>query len=263
LAPHPDSINLNDYLFRLEEFISTRYGNLLLPSHDLNHHRRVWRNARTILEELQRKGFCFTTGFQEQLLIACMTHDTGMAIDAGERHGRESRDICRRFLTENDIPQYLHEEILFVVENHDDKSYTETSPPDSLLTILSVADDMDAFGYTGIYRYIEIYLARNNPESCLADMIVTNATRRIKHLAKVYEFLPELCEIQIKRFNILSDFLETTGREKQQTLTHIFDVIKKSLSDRHTMQETASHGSAHHHRQTAVFFRNLLTEMQE
>jgi hypothetical protein len=29
-----------------------------------------------------------------------------------------------------------------------------------MLTILSVADDLDAFGYIGIYRYIEIYLER-------------------------------------------------------------------------------------------------------
>ena len=32
-------------------------------------------------------------------------------------------------------------------------------------TILSVADDLDAFGFTGIYRYLEIYLTRGiNPE---------------------------------------------------------------------------------------------------
>ena len=34
-----------------------------------------------------------------------------------------------------------------------------------LLTILSVSDDLDAFGYIGIYRYTEIYLTRGiDPE---------------------------------------------------------------------------------------------------
>ena len=35
----------------------------------------------------------------------------------------------------------------------------------NLLTILSVADDLDAFGFIGIYRYSEIYLTRGiDPE---------------------------------------------------------------------------------------------------
>ena len=215
------------------------------------------------MEELQRAGYSFTPDFQIQAMIACMTHDTGMAIDTGENHGRESRNICLEFLNEKNIPHHLHTDILFAVENHDDKSYTETFPPDSLFTILSVADDMDAFGYTGIYRYIEIYLARNKPENELATLIVSNATGRLKHLMHVYEFLPELCHQQQKRFRILSDFFDTAEEKYPETLSNIFNVIRASLSAKKTALETALSGSDHPDHETVIFFKNLLTEMQE
>ncbi|MFO7573646.1 MAG: HD domain-containing protein [Bacteroidales bacterium] len=262
MASHPDSTNLKHYQNRLEEFLSTRFGDELLPSHDINHHIRVWKNAQIILEELQGAGYSFTPGFQIQVLIACMTHDIGMAIDTGENHGSESREICLRFLNENNIPHHLHTDILFAVENHDDKSYTETFPPDSLFTVLSVADDMDAFGYTGIYRYIEIYLARNKPENELADLIVSNATVRLKHLMHVYKFLPDFCRSQQERFRILSDFFDTSEKKFPDTLSNIYNVIIKSLSAKKTTIETALIGSENHHHETALFFKNLLDEMQ-
>lgn len=262
MASSPDKTELQDYQNRLEEFLSNQLGDKLLPSHDLNHHIRVWENAQIIMEELQHAGYSLSPGFRLQALIACMTHDTGMAIDTGENHGRESKEICLQFLTENNIPHHLHTDILFAVENHDDKSYTDTSPPDSLFTVLSVADDMDAFGYTGIYRYIEIYLARNKPENELANLIVSNATTRLKHLLHVYEFLPEFCEAQKERFKILSGFFDTATKKNPDTLAQVYKVIKKSLPEKQTALETATKGSAHHHEQTALFFRNLSNEMQ-
>ena len=224
---------------------------------------RVWRNAQALLRELQDSGYSFTNDFHLQVFIACMTHDTGMAIDTGENHGHVSRAICLSFLNETGIAQHLHEEILFAVENHDDKSYTETSPPDSLFTILAVADDMDAFGYTGIYRYIEIYLARNKPEAELADQIVTNAAGRFKHLVNVYGFLSDFCRIQKERFAILSDFFDTMQKENPDALTHIYNLIKESVAAGKTTRETATAGSAHQNHATALFFKILLAEVQE
>jgi hypothetical protein len=262
LASSPDKTELQDYQYRLEEFLTNKLGNKLLPSHDLSHHRRVWKNAQTIMQELQRAGYSFTPDFQLQSLIACMTHDTGMAVDTGENHGRESKEICLQFLNENNIPHHLHTDILFAVENHDDKSYTETSPPDSLFTVLSVADDMDAFGYTGIYRYIEIYLARNKPENELAGLIVSNATTRLRHLMHVYDFLPEFCKSQKKRFKILADCFDMGTKKNPGTLSNIYTVIRMSLTTGQTITETATGGSRHHQQQTALFFKNLLNEIQ-
>ncbi len=39
-----------------------------------------------------------------------------------------------------------------------EKDYTSKRGSNDLLTVLSVADDLDAFGFAGIYRYSEIYL---------------------------------------------------------------------------------------------------------
>ena len=47
-----------------------------------------------------------------------------------------------------------------------EKIYLRRQDRNDLLTVLSVADDLDAFGFTGIYRYSEIYLTRGiNPDS--------------------------------------------------------------------------------------------------
>ena len=49
---------------------------------------------------------------------------------------------------------------------HDDKegparTLAQAGEQTGILTVLSIADDLDAMGVIGIYRYIEIYLKRN------------------------------------------------------------------------------------------------------
>ena len=45
--------------------------------------------------------------------------------------------------------------------------------------MLSVADDLDAFGFTGIYRYSEIYLMRGINPNQLGHLIIENAAKQI------------------------------------------------------------------------------------
>ncbi|MBE0675786.1 MAG: HD domain-containing protein, partial [Bacteroidales bacterium] len=150
-----DKIQLNEYYTRLTDFFSRHFGNTSIPSHDLSHHNRVWMNASYLINQMEAgPDFVFDNRKKLQVLIACMLHDIGMAKDSGVNHGRESRKLCEIFLHDHIPDESLHPDILIAVENHDNKKYTNIHPPDSLLTILSVADDIDAFGFIGVYRYL-------------------------------------------------------------------------------------------------------------
>ena len=83
-----------------------------------------------------------------------------MSVDPGVKHGKHSRDLCQRFLMENNLPENDFTDVLEAIENHDNKDYSGNTIQNDLLTILSISDDLDAFGITGIYRYSEIYLTR-------------------------------------------------------------------------------------------------------
>ena len=61
-------------------------------------------------------------------------------------------------------------------------------PENDLLNILSVADDLDAFGYTGIYRYSEIYLTRGISPKEIGNLIRENASRRYHNFEKIFGF---------------------------------------------------------------------------
>lgn len=73
--------------------------------------------------------------------------------------------ICIQYFEENKLPKPdRFEEILFAIENHDDKDYKQNNTePNSVFSILCNADDLDAFGKVGIVRYTEIYLLRELP----------------------------------------------------------------------------------------------------
>jgi len=139
----------------------------------------------------------------EKAIIASFFHDTGLTQNPGADHGRESRQICNAFLSKSDLDDKEKEEILDAVEKHDDKNYPAASDPASLAAILSVADDMDAFGCTGISRYAEIYLLRGIPVNEMSVKVIANATSRFNHLAETFKIFPDLVEEQRKRAETL------------------------------------------------------------
>lgn len=192
------------YKQNLENFISGIFRESFLPSHGPGHHRRVWKYGC----ELAVNGL-----FQVRdelsalkLLIACYLHDAGMAYERGEMHGKRSMELCRIFLRKNHLHDEDFEDVLGAIENHDKKDYSEAGDPSSLKLILSIADDLDAFGFTGIYRYIEIYLERNVPLNQLGRKIGINAGTRYENFRKHCSHSPDLLNRHSIRYRVLEDF---------------------------------------------------------
>ena len=69
-----------------------------IPSHDQDHHLRVWRYATELIQEMARVGKVVVPGDAEDLMVACFFHDTGLVRENGPDHGKASRKICEEYL---------------------------------------------------------------------------------------------------------------------------------------------------------------------
>jgi len=202
------------YLQTLEIFFTEKWGNTHLFSHDLEHHRRVWRYAKELLEVINSHGETFDPEFPVKLLIACYLHDLGMSVDPKVRHGKHSREMCRLFLQKNNLDESEYANLLDAVENHDNKEYsTNYSVKNEILRILSAADDLDAFGYIGIYRYIEIYLARGIRPELIGLEIKRNALARFQNFELNFGAYPELISKHRNKYLILDNFFTRYNKE--------------------------------------------------
>lgn len=193
-------------LIPLEDFFRSYYRDNHLVSHGLDHHRRVWKYAKEILGQKSSKGAVFDKYFIEKLLIACYLHDIGMIRDAGRHHGQFSMEICKEFLEANRLTFDEFKDVLVAIRDHDNKEYISRHEDDSLLLYLSIADDLDAFGYTGIYRYSEIYIVRGTDPAELGYQILENAACRFDNFRSVFVSYPEFIERHQKQYNVLTDF---------------------------------------------------------
>ncbi len=200
----------NKYLSLLESFFHDKWKNSGLWSHDLSHHRRVWQYAQELLSLTDQ---AIDQDLTDKLLIACYLHDIGMTIDPGEKHGRYSRQLCEEFLSRINQDPADFADLLLVIESHDNKSYKESSVPGKLFLFLSVADDLDAFGYIGIYRYLDIYLARGVEPAKTAQIVLKNAGSRFNYFEQNFNTYQELLTRHRKRYNILRDFFENLESE--------------------------------------------------
>jgi hypothetical protein len=202
------SIESAELRFRqiLEDFFVSVYDERRLFSHGINHHRRVWGFAREILSSHPVTDSRSSVCNPEKLIIACYLHDIGMSADPGPSHGKKSRELCQKFLEKYDLDPDNYTELLEAIENHDNKDYTSDMSESGLLRILSFADDLDAFGYAGIYRYSEIYLKRGIPPSDLGYRIRDNARSRFDNFTKAFSDDYEYVSRHRKRYEILDDF---------------------------------------------------------
>jgi len=189
----------------LEDFFISVYDEKSLPSHGLDHHRRVWEYAKEILELLPSDNLRFSV-LPSRLIVACYLHDIGMSVDRGERHGRQSRVFCTMFLVKNNLSESTWEDVLEAIENHDKKEYEDKSENNDLLTILAVSDDLDAFGFIGIYRYIEIYLIRRTDPMKIGYLIRENAETRFENFEETFSVLRPLIAKHKQRFKIIDNF---------------------------------------------------------
>jgi len=202
------------YKSLLEDYFIQTWGSTILYSHDIDHHRRVWKFARELF---------LITGPDdlpaEKLLIASYLHDLGMATEAGEKHGTLGMELCRSFLEKNNMDLTYYSDVANAIENHDDKEYKNPSANNTpLLKILSAADDLDAFGYTGAYRYIEIYLARGIDPRKIGYEIIRNASVRFTNFESGFRMYPALIEKHKSRYHTLHDFMVQYNRETDKTI---------------------------------------------
>jgi hypothetical protein len=190
----------------VEDFFISIYDEKSLSSHGIDHHRRVWSYAKELLFQLPDQMTVSTSQLPSKLIIASYLHDIGMSVDHGISHGHHSRVLCIQFLTKNHLPENEYQDVLEAIENHDRKNYSGNSSVNDLLTILSVADDLDAFGLTGIYRYSEIYLTRGISPEMIGLLIKANAGKRFDNFVKNFGFADELVQKHTKRFDVLDNF---------------------------------------------------------
>jgi HD superfamily phosphodiesterase len=198
----------------LEHYFTVTWGKTVLYSHNIDHHRRVWYYTKELLAEIDISGEDISITLPEKLIIACYTHDLGMSIDPGTRHGILSRELCKSFLKRNKLNETDYSDVLNAIEYHDDKEYRAIADKsDILLSILSISDDLDAFGYIGIYRYFEIYLTRGIQPEIIGHEIRNNALKRYQNFESAFKNKNELIERHKKRYQVVDDFLEGYNRQ--------------------------------------------------
>jgi HD superfamily phosphodiesterase len=235
-----------------------------MPSHDFDHHRRVWRNACEFAGNMNPVD----EFFYEKLILACFFHDTGLLYDITSKHGAESRRICENFLTihTEKIP-FECQNLLEAIENHDNKEYGHSSPLpyNAIYHLLSKADDLDAFGALGAYRYTEIYLMREIETMEMPEMVLLNAERRFENLLKPENHLDPILKADIiEKFNILKR-LFTAGSFAESPLSLIEWIKKKVVEPRRNpwiFFKKASMNSTGN-RRVSFFLERLVEECRE
>jgi len=190
----------------LEEYFISVFDDRSLSSHGIDHHRRVWNYAKDILPIIENKTPFTIASLSTKLIITCYLHDIGMSVEKGIRHGKHSREICSRFINQCQLPLNNYEDVLEAIEYHDIKDYSASAGTNELLKILSVADDLDAFGFTGVFRYSEIYLLRGITPKEMGIIILKNADKRFENFKKQFQFSNKLFKKHQKRYNILKNF---------------------------------------------------------
>jgi hypothetical protein len=183
-----------------------------LPSHNEEHHLRVWKYARELLIELESRGTKIDPESVEKMMIATFFHDIGMSITRDLQHGSESRRLCEEWMDQQLLPRNERSlKMLEAIEHHDDKSYVISGgltlgDQINLLSVLNVCDDLDAFSYCGIYRYSEIYLLRNVSIDELGQQVISNASRRFGNFMANCMQLPGMIKTHAPRYDILENF---------------------------------------------------------
>ena len=199
------------------------FSGTFLPSHDHTHHCRVWNICKNLLRSIASFNPYMDQALVEGVLIAAYFHDLGMIRSTREDHGMLGREICETYFEESamELPSKL-DEILDAIEYHDIKGReisTGFQPAVSpgILDILTVADDLEAMGVIGIYRYTEIYLKRKIDLKELGVRILGNASARYKSIVESCMNCPALISEYRPQYELLISFFDSYN---QQLLVH-------------------------------------------
>jgi len=201
------------WLDRLYWHIKDSYKQARLPSHDQDHHLRVWNISKQILRVLVDR--CPMDAERiEGVLIAAMFHDLGMVKSHREDHGQLGAEMCRDWFRESgtETPPNL-DEILEAIEKHDQKeegAYPDLLPGQApaIWSVVSIADDLEAMGAIGVYRYLEIYLRRGIAPDELGSRVLHNAGQRYRKLELACQSFPEVLDPYREQYQYLTTFFE-------------------------------------------------------
>ena len=203
---HPEITGIEKQLKQhLEEFFLSVYPEDHLESHGIEHHRRVWSYACDLIA-MKADPELLTASFLKNLIIACYLHDIGMAEDHGFNHGLTGRRKCSEFLSSRNLDPQDFTSGMEAIEYHDNKDYNMQHSGNKVLHILSLADDLDAYGYTGIYRYTDIYLRRDIGFADLGKLVRKNAAGRYARFISETDLPVDYKSRQEIRYRILDDF---------------------------------------------------------
>ena len=217
---------------RLYKYCKNLFSDFSLPSHNHEHHKRVWSYAKELLQNLSNIK-SFDSDFVEALLFACYFHDTGLISNLDETHGEDSKVIFQDYVKANNINLELQDMVALAIEKHDDKLYkSDHTNPNSLLTILTTADDLDAYGYIGVIRYIEIYLMRGMSEKEIPKKVLENLENRFRNFLKHYSFLNNYADKQRNRYNTTKTFFEKLVSKSSETTQKTYDFILANCVNR-------------------------------
>lgn len=226
---------------KLISILNAIYANVHLPSHDVNHHIRVWLHCKSMLVELQQAGLTINDTLIENALIACFFHDTGLTVNIGEEHGLQGallfKENAHYFPT---ISKTSAEQIFNAIKEHDSKAIRTTpisSPLDmiKLNRLVSTADDLDALGTIGIYRYIEIYALRQTPLQELPKKVALNLRNRFANFTNTYSSLHRFADQQKERYQTTFDFFTkldsdiASNTEAADSTISVYNFIVESL----------------------------------
>ncbi len=197
-----------------------------IPSHGFDHHERVCFNSLNLALLMAGRGVSFESHFIISLIIASLFHDTGLTNVIGKMHGEEGARISLKFMEAEGVNEKIAGQVAEAIRYHDDKRYLEHHPPSSLASVVSVADDVDSFGYTGICRHIAISLKRGlDPESD-RDQILINASLRHSNLQRVYGYMGEFARQQRERYLITERFFSGNRNPDRIRRREVIEMIR-------------------------------------
>jgi hypothetical protein len=232
------------WLRTLYNYVKETFASDPLPSHNEEHHFRVWNYVKVLLTELSKQGMAMDKAFLEEMIIAVFFHDTGMSINRDPSHGKESRRLCEAWMDLQHIPRdEKKQKMLDAIEFHDDKTYQlaggiTTGTGVNLLPVLSVCDDLDAFSYCGIYRYCEINLLRGISIEELGQQVISNASSRFGNFMRQCMRLPFMVKTHAPRYDVLENFFrqynaqlrrDPSGRTIDHGPVHIVKIFYRQI----------------------------------
>jgi HD superfamily phosphodiesterase len=216
---------MNQFLLETEEkylqasasYLEQLFKGKHLPSHDPSHHLRVWHYARRLVLSLSDKCRLSRKDIL-CLFFSCLFHDSGFTISHGKDHGQHSRRLFESFSSQLWSLGRLEKETIFrLIEEHDNKEKisklaAEQSDACNLLLLLSVCDDLDAYGAIGVLRYTEINLMRGIPEKDIPSTVIENLSHRMASMKNIQQLSPHFFQHHMNRADSTMQFFREAVR---------------------------------------------------